>query len=103
VTSGPVRPQVNQKPKVVSIDPVLTVTRESRVAGVLEHGIAVGDFEVLADRSVRPVVPQPGEVNHTWVRVLMGELLIATGRDLDDPVAAAMPQRLADLIRDFVE
>jgi hypothetical protein len=96
--------QVNPEPRdrMPRIEPVVGISRADSIAQVLEHGVEVGDFRINADGSLEPVVPRPGHVNHTWVRVLLGELLIATGRDHESPDLATFPLRAADLLRDLV-
>lgn len=98
VTSAAVRSKVNQTP----IEPVISVSRADFISKVLEHGVSVGDFVLLDDGSLEPVVPVRGAVNHTWVRVLISELLIATGRDPADPGSVSLPDRVADLLRDLI-
>ncbi len=91
------RPQVNQKP----IEPIIGVSRADSISRTLEHGVAIGDFRVRDDGSLEPVIPNRGDVNHTWARVLVGELLIATGRDHESAELADFPLRVADLLRDL--
>jgi hypothetical protein len=111
VTSGKVATRgdaVNQTPKpdfpigAPRIEPVVGISRADSIARVLEHGVEVGDFRISADGSLEPIVPRAGHINHTWVRVLVGELLIATGRNHDSPEFADFPENTADLLRDLV-
>ena len=86
-----------------AIEPVISVNSSDRVSTVLQEGIEVGDFTINPDGSIEPVVPEIGEVNHTWIKVLIGELLIATGHNPQDPGIVDTPRRVADMWREFIE
>ena len=108
VTSGPASApsdsgrrtaEVNRKPMP---DPVIGISRGDKLVAVLDYGVKIGDFVYNVDDSIQPVLPEPGEINHTWVRLLIGELLVAMGRDPDSPELADFPERAADLLGDLV-
>jgi hypothetical protein len=90
--------EVNRTP----IEPVIAISAGSHVADLLKHGVQIGDFTVAPDGSIEPIVPDRGEINHTWVRVLIAELMLATGSQQSDPDFSEAADHLAEVWCNFL-
>lgn len=73
--------ETDREAAAIPDSPTLPVIEGSKLSALLREGVERGDFRLGEGGDIIPVIPTLGVVNTTWVKVLMKELIIATGQD----------------------